>query len=356
MPGVPDDTLSTPFMFVPHDDPEPLEWMQAHPGWVKFPATMVPRPSPEQLAPHSASEPSRPRPRFSGGSPWDVPAGMRSPGEGVPHDPAPPDAELSLSDFVATYNHASRLIGAPPLTPPAPAEPPDFFGGMGRGAAELLGIPAARAQPVEDEPSRRGAPDPADPEPAEALRLQRFGAAMRAIRAVEPDNPQLTYLATPEFIPDEATVERVEAEARDATARRARRLRVDRALPEGFRDQAALQRFTEQLRKRLAEGGITDESIGLVGSSVTGVRYSTGAPFGPESDLDVYVLSPELLSRAKERGMELRSGGTRTRSIKLARDAKNLGLPASTVGELSKLAAGRNVSVMIYGGAEALLS
>ncbi len=35
--------LRTPFIFVPHGDPEPLEWMAAHPGWVKFPATMVVR-------------------------------------------------------------------------------------------------------------------------------------------------------------------------------------------------------------------------------------------------------------------------------------------------------------------------
>ena len=35
--------LQTPFLFVPHGDPPPLDWMARHPGWVKFPATMVPR-------------------------------------------------------------------------------------------------------------------------------------------------------------------------------------------------------------------------------------------------------------------------------------------------------------------------
>lgn len=39
--------LATPFIFVPHGEPEPLEWMDAHPGWVKFPAVMVPRPAPD---------------------------------------------------------------------------------------------------------------------------------------------------------------------------------------------------------------------------------------------------------------------------------------------------------------------
>ena len=40
--GSPDD-FAVPFVFVPHGGPEPLEWMAAHPGWVKIPATFVPR-------------------------------------------------------------------------------------------------------------------------------------------------------------------------------------------------------------------------------------------------------------------------------------------------------------------------
>ena len=35
--------LESPFLFVPHGAPEPVEWMRKHPGWVKFPATFVPR-------------------------------------------------------------------------------------------------------------------------------------------------------------------------------------------------------------------------------------------------------------------------------------------------------------------------
>ena len=37
------DDLNVPFLFVRHGDPLPAEWMARHPGWVKFPATMVPR-------------------------------------------------------------------------------------------------------------------------------------------------------------------------------------------------------------------------------------------------------------------------------------------------------------------------
>jgi hypothetical protein len=36
--------LSAAFSFVPHGDPEPTEWMAAHPGWIRIPATLVPRP------------------------------------------------------------------------------------------------------------------------------------------------------------------------------------------------------------------------------------------------------------------------------------------------------------------------
>lgn len=37
------DELELPFLFVGRDEPEPREWMEAHPGWLKIPAVMVPR-------------------------------------------------------------------------------------------------------------------------------------------------------------------------------------------------------------------------------------------------------------------------------------------------------------------------
>ncbi len=41
-------------MFVRHGDPLPHEWMARHPGWVRFPATLVPRPVPRQVVPGGA--------------------------------------------------------------------------------------------------------------------------------------------------------------------------------------------------------------------------------------------------------------------------------------------------------------
>jgi len=43
--------IETPFVFVRHGDPLPLDWMARHPGWVKFPATLVPRPTPQPVVP-----------------------------------------------------------------------------------------------------------------------------------------------------------------------------------------------------------------------------------------------------------------------------------------------------------------
>jgi hypothetical protein len=37
------DDLHLPWVFVPHGAPAPTEWMAKHPGWIKIPATMVPR-------------------------------------------------------------------------------------------------------------------------------------------------------------------------------------------------------------------------------------------------------------------------------------------------------------------------
>jgi putative chitinase len=49
--------IKTPFVFVRHGDPPPLDWMARHPGWVRFPATLVPRPVPQRVVP---------------GTPWDA--------------------------------------------------------------------------------------------------------------------------------------------------------------------------------------------------------------------------------------------------------------------------------------------
>ena len=52
--GKDSNAIAVPFVFVRHGDPLPVEWMARHPGWVRFPATLVPRPVPRQVVPGAA--------------------------------------------------------------------------------------------------------------------------------------------------------------------------------------------------------------------------------------------------------------------------------------------------------------
>ena len=37
------DEIKLPFIYVPHGDPEPAEWIERHPDYIKMPATFIPR-------------------------------------------------------------------------------------------------------------------------------------------------------------------------------------------------------------------------------------------------------------------------------------------------------------------------
>jgi hypothetical protein len=67
-----------------------------------------------------------------------------------------------------------------------------------------------------------------------------------------------------------------------------------RTVPRGFVDAAQFGEATANLEMALAKSGITDASIGVRGSSVTGVSAKTGKPFGPKSDIDFFVESRQL--------------------------------------------------------------
>jgi hypothetical protein len=69
------NTLVVPFIFVPHGCPLPVEWMAEHPGWVRFPATMVPRdPTPGDNGPQ-----------------WNMQVDF-------PDEPTPPDTPTGAAD------------------------------------------------------------------------------------------------------------------------------------------------------------------------------------------------------------------------------------------------------------------
>ncbi len=69
------NTLRVPFVFVKRGDPLPTEWMARHPGWVKFPATLVPR----DPAPVDTITPGQAYSRPAEADPDSVPIGMERP-------------------------------------------------------------------------------------------------------------------------------------------------------------------------------------------------------------------------------------------------------------------------------------
>ena len=122
------------------------------------------------------------------------------------------------------------------------------------------------------------------------------------------------------------------------------------AVPRGFEDAADFAAFGGDLYDRLRVAGYHDVTAILQGSSVTGQSFRTGAAFdvGRESDFDIALASPRLLDRARELGIGLRSGGTRTGPL-TASQMQRLGLGdlATTLGTT----AGRPIHFMIFASA-----
>ena len=67
-----------------------------------------------------------------------------------------------------------------------------------------------------------------------------------------------------------------------------------KVIPRGFTDSNQYNKAMKELQSIVGETGATDARLGISGSSVTGYKYTTGAPFGPASDIDVFVESNTL--------------------------------------------------------------
>ena len=120
-----------------------------------------------------------------------------------------------------------------------------------------------------------------------------------------------------------------------------------RQVPYGFANAEKFAQFGSTVRSGLSKAGFNDVEPILQGSAVTGRSFSTGQPFdvGRVSDFDVALASPTMLNRAKELGIELRSGGLRTGPL-MEKDLKSLGLYDLSI-QLTKQT-GREVNFMIY--------
>ncbi len=122
---------------------------------------------------------------------------------------------------------------------------------------------------------------------------------------------------------------------------------MSNVIPLGFNSKGQFQQFLSALSKGLSEAGYPCESVGIGGSAVTGVKFTTKAPFdqGRRSDYDVILADPQLLQKAKDMGIGTRGGGTRTGPLSL-KELEKLGL--SDLAEKLKDMADRKVAFMIY--------
>ena len=117
--------------------------------------------------------------------------------------------------------------------------------------------------------------------------------------------------------------------------------------PLGFETPLEFEQFGDELYDGLSDAGFDDATAVFQGSSVTGESFRTGAPFdvGRTSDFDVALSSPELLARAEELGIGLRSGGTRTGPLN---DEQLAELGLDELAESLSEEAGREVNFMIF--------
>jgi filamentous hemagglutinin len=123
-------------------------------------------------------------------------------------------------------------------------------------------------------------------------------------------------------------------------------------IPFGFKGADEFQNFSKSINSGLNKAGIDDAQALFQGSAVTGKKFTTGEAFdvGRKSDFDMAISSPQLIQKAKEAGISLRSQGTRTGPLK-AVDLEKLGL--SDLSKQLSLEAGRPVNFMIFDGVKA---
>lgn len=72
-----------------------------------------------------------------------------------------------------------------------------------------------------------------------------------------------------------------------------------RSVPLGFKSSGQFANAVVELQGALRASGIDGAVVGVRGSSVTGVNFKTGAPFGTASDIDFFVQSPQITGGLK---------------------------------------------------------
>lgn len=115
--------------------------------------------------------------------------------------------------------------------------------------------------------------------------------------------------------------------------------------PLGFRDDTHRQQVVTLARQRLAAAGYHDTQLAVRGSSVTGIRFTTGEAFdvGKHSDIDLAVISETMFQQARGAGVKLL--GNRTAALRYGH-LRGLGL-SGLYDDLIEMT-GRKTSIMVY--------
>ncbi|MGK5545584.1 RHS repeat-associated core domain-containing protein [Streptomyces sp. URMC 127] len=121
--------------------------------------------------------------------------------------------------------------------------------------------------------------------------------------------------------------------------------------PLGFGGVGDYNSFVNVLDDGLTAAGHGGTKAAFQGSSVTGVGFKSGKPFGAHSDFDIALGGEAIFNRAKELGIGLRSRGTRTGPLSTA-NLDALGL-SGMQSKLQDMAGGREVHFMIYNSIDA---
>jgi uncharacterized protein YukE len=125
-------------------------------------------------------------------------------------------------------------------------------------------------------------------------------------------------------------------------------------VPLGFADAEEFAAFGATLTKGLADAGYGDAVPVIQGSAVTGVKYTTGAPFdvGRRSDFDIAIADAKLYGEAEAMGVRFRSRPPRTEPL-TDKHLRRLGL--KDLIDLLSTRSEREVHVMIYRDIESAL-
>jgi RHS repeat-associated protein len=123
------------------------------------------------------------------------------------------------------------------------------------------------------------------------------------------------------------------------------------AFPLGFSGENQYMNFAFNLTYGLNDAGYGQAQAAFQGSSVTGVKYTTGAAFdvGRQSDFDIALAGSDIFEAAKASGISLRGQGTRTGPLD-DQQLQELGL-TQLQEDLSE-EAGRPVNFMIFNSIE----